>query len=359
MSVAGPDPRTSGRSERRPGPLIVGIDGLELDAATRERLMHPAVGGVILFSRNYETPDQLNRLTGQLRALRGSGEDDGARLLICVDQEGGRVQRFRAGFTPLPPLAVIGRWYDRHPDRARDLAYRHGRIMAAEVLGHGVDLSLAPVLDLGGDSEVIGDRALSADPQAVADLARYYVAGMRDAGMAACGKHFPGHGTVRADSHLTEVSDPRDLATLRERDLVPFRELAGELDLVMPAHVVYPSVDDHPAGFSERWLGDVLREQLGFAGLVVSDDLDMAGAACAGGPPEGLRRALAAGCDLALVCEPDSVPTALDALGDRVPGVDLARLYGRSRLTLDEQQLVPEFRAWKQTLTTLAEEARG
>lgn len=344
-------------SKRGAGPLIVGIDGLELDAETGERLMHPAVGGVILFSRNYETPEQLAGLTGQLRELKT--DQEGARLLICVDQEGGRVQRFRAGFTPLPPLAVIGRWYGSHPERARDLAYRHGRIMAAEVLGHGVDLSLAPVLDLGGDSEVIGDRALSRDPRAVADLARYYIAGMRDAGMAACGKHFPGHGTVRADSHLTEVSDPRDLAALAERDLVPFRELAGELDLVMPAHVIYPAVDELPAGFSERWLGDVLRDELGFAGLVVSDDLDMAGAACAGGPPEGLRRALSAGCDLALVCEPTSVPAALDAFGEDIGEVDLSRLYGRARLTLDEQQLVPEFRAWKQTLTTLAEDGRG
>ena len=335
------------------GPLIVGIDGLELDAGTRERLLHPAVGGVILFARNYESPEQLVRLTAAIRALRDP------RLLICVDQEGGRVQRFRAGFTPLPPLAVIGRWYGSHPDRARDLAYRHGRIMAAEVLGHGVDLSLAPVLDLGGDSEVIGDRALAAEPEAVADLARFYVAGMRDAGMAACGKHFPGHGSVRPDSHLTEVVDGRSLAELRARDLAPFAALAGELALVMPAHVSYPAVDACPAGFSATWIGNVLRGELGFAGQVVSDDLDMAGAASAGGPAERLHAALEAGCNLVLVCDPASVPAALDALGDTPPAADYAPLYGRARLTLDEQELVPEFRAWKTTLRNLTEETRG
>jgi beta-N-acetylhexosaminidase len=335
----------------RSGPLIVGIDGLELDEDTRERLLHPAVGGVILFSRNYESPTQLVRLCEQLRALRDP------RLLICVDQEGGRVQRFRDGFTPLPPLAVIGRWYTSHPDRARDLAYRHGRIMAAEVLGHGVDLSLAPVLDLGGDSEVIGDRALAAEPEAVADLARFYVAGMRDAGMAACGKHFPGHGSVRPDSHVTEVVDERPLAVLRSRDLAPFAALAQQLALVMPAHVCYPDVDDCPAGFSSTWIQDILRRDLGFSGQVVSDDLDMAGAASAGAPGDRLHAALEACCDLALVCSPASVPAALDALGattDR--SANYAPLYGRSLLTLEEQQQVPEFRAWKQTLKTLAEE---
>lgn len=336
------------------GPLIVGIDGLELDAETRERLAHPAVGGVILFSRNYASCDQLRALGEEIRAVKAGDH----RLLICVDQEGGRVQRFRDGFTPLPPLAVIGRWFDTHPDRARDLAYRHGRIMAAEVLGHGVDLSLAPVLDLGGDSEVIGDRAFSRDPETVADLARYYVAGMRDAGMAACGKHFPGHGSVRPDSHVTEVVDDRSLDALRASDLVPFRALAAELALIMPAHVIYPEVDPQPAGFSRTWIGKLLRDEFGFGGLVVSDDLDMAGAACAGGPPERLQHALAAGCNLALVCQPDSVPPALEALGTEVDAVDYTPLYGRARLSLDEQELVPEFRAWKQTLTTLSEEYR-
>jgi len=343
----------SASSAIRSGPLIVGIDGLELDAETRDRLLHPAVGGVILFARNYESPAQLMRMSVELRALREP------RLLICVDQEGGRVQRFRAGFTPLPPLAVIGRWYRSHPDRARDLAYRHGRIMAAEVLGHGVDLSLAPVLDLGGDSEVIGDRALAEEPEAVADLARFYVAGMRDAGMAACGKHFPGHGGVRPDSHLTEVVGERSFDELRARDLAPFQALAADLALVMPAHVCYPAVERCPAGFSKRWLDKILRGELGFSGQVVSDDLDMAGAASAGAPPERLRAALEAGCDLALVCQPASVPAALDALGDAPPLADYAPLYGRARLTLEEQELVPEFRAWKTTLKNLTEDTRG
>ena len=219
-----------------PGRLIVGFDGLDLTPETRERLLHPAVGGVILFSRNYASPDQLRALTFAIKAVREP------RLLITVDQEGGRVQRFKAGFTPLPPLAVLGRWHRTRPDRAGDLAYRHGRIMAAEVLGHGVDLSWAPVLDLDRGSRVIGDRAMADDPEAVAELAAFYVAGMRDAGMAACAKHFPGHGSVAADTHSEVVTDPRPLAALDD-DLGPFRALVNQLQAVMMAHVCYPACD--------------------------------------------------------------------------------------------------------------------
>lgn len=333
-----------------PGPLIVGFDGTELDAATIERLKHPAVGGVILFARNYAEPAQLKALCGALAELRDP------RLLITVDQEGGQVQRFREGFTRLPALGTLGRWYRSHPDRARDLAYRHGRIMAAEVLGHGLDLSWAPVLDLDRGSSVIGDRAMAESPDAVADLAGYYIAGMRDAGMAACAKHFPGHGSVVADSHHEVVTDPRPWDALVE-DMTPFARLSSKFQAVMMAHVCYTAYDERPAGFSARWIENCLRRQLGFSGLVVSDDLDMAGAATAGGLDQRLIQAFDAGCDLALVCQPASVERLLDQDFDwSGPDPDaVAGLYGRAMATLEEQKQVPEFRAWRESLQSIAE----
>ncbi|RFF28311.1 MULTISPECIES: beta-N-acetylhexosaminidase [unclassified Wenzhouxiangella] len=335
--------------ERPLGPLIVGIDGTALDQATAERLCHPAVGGVILFSRNYESPEQLRALAGEIGALRSP------RLLLAVDQEGGRVQRFREGFTPLPPLGLLGRWYASHPDRARDLAYRHGRVMAAEVLGHGVDLSFAPVLDLDRGSSVIGDRSMASEPAAVGDLAAHYIAGMKDAGMRCCGKHFPGHGSVEADSHDEVVVDRRDLDDL-EADLAPFAELAGSLDSVMMAHVCYPARDAEPAGYSRAWIVDTLRERLNFRGVVISDDLDMVGAGPAGSLAERVSKSLAAGCNAVLVCRPESVRELLDGASDWVtpePGT-LERLYGRAMASLDEQMLVPEFRSWRESLRALS-----
>lgn len=334
------------------GPLIVGFDGAELDDSARERLAHPAVGGVILFARNFESPEQLRHLTETLRALRSP------RLLVTVDQEGGRVQRLRAGFTPLPPLATLGRWHRSHPDRARDLAYRHGRVMAAEVLGHGLDLSFAPVLDLDRGSAAIGDRAMASDPAAVIDLGAHYIAGMRDAGMRCCGKHFPGHGSVEADSHDQVVVDERWSEAL-EPDIQPFAALVAQLDSVMMAHVRYPARDERPAGYSRYWVETSLRRELGFSGIVVSDDLDMAGAAPGGaGLAERVDSALAAGCDAVLVCRPQSVEALL--AGERAlswssshPGGRLERLYGRPMASLEEQLLVPEFRAWRQSLESL------
>jgi beta-N-acetylhexosaminidase len=330
------------------GPLIVGFDGTWLDEATAERLCHPAVGGVILFSRNFEQPEQIASLTRSLHELRTP------RLLVTVDQEGGRVQRFRTGLTRLPPLAVLGRWYASHPDRACDLAYRHGRVMAAELLELGVDLSWAPVLDLDRGSSVIGDRAMSADPEAVKQLASWYLAGMRDAGMAACAKHFPGHGSVEADSHHEVVVDARSRPEL-DADLAPFRELAGQVAAVMMAHVCYPAIDKGPAGFSRVWIGEVLRDQLGFAGLVVSDDLDMVGAEPAGDLAQRLDRAFDAGCDVALVCKPESAERVLTMDRDwpLPPQAAMQSLYGRPMARLDEQLLVPEFRAWRDSLNAL------
>lgn len=330
------------------GPLIIGIEGTVLDVATRERLCHPAVGGVILFSRNYENPGQLARLSEEIRALRTP------RLLIQVDQEGGRVQRFQEGFTRLPPLAVLGQWHESRPDRARDLAYRHGRVMAAEVLAHGVDQSLAPVLDLDGASCVIGDRAMSAEPETVADLGRHYLAGMRDAGMAACGKHFPGHGSVAPDTHVESAVDDRDCNAL-EADLGPFRALAHQLPAIMMAHVCYPVVDERPAGFSPVWIRTILRGELEYSGAVISDDLDMAAACACGDLRTRLKSALEAGCDLALVCRPESAAALLDEMKDSPRETDelIKKLYGKPQFTLEEQLTVPEFLAWRESLEAL------
>lgn len=336
------------------GPLIIGIDGLELDAATRDRLRHPGVGGVILFARNYRDPAQLKALTAAIRELRNP------RLLICVDQEGGRVQRLCGDFTPLPPLAALGRWYERQPARSCDMAYRHGRVMAAEVLGHGLDLSFAPVLDLAGISAVIGDRALAADPGVVTELGRHYLAGMHDAGMKACAKHFPGHGSVAADSHDSVVTDVRPFAAL-ERDLAPFAALAHELEAVMMAHVCYPAVDDRPAGFSRIWIRDILRARLGFSGIVFSDDLDMAGAGTAGNLRARFSASIEAGCDLALVSCPASAAELL-AHPD-MPACDagavIKSLYGFPAFSLDQQLTVPEYLAWRRSLAQLAKEHDG
>ena len=336
--------------------LIVGIPGPKLDDDSRRVLMHPGVVGVILFSRNYESPEQLLGLADELRALRDP------RLLLCVDQEGGRVQRFRDGFTRLPALAAIGRWHGRHPERALDLAYRHGRVMAAEVLGHGVDLSLAPVLDLHRGSRVIGDRSFGADPRSVADLAAHYLAGMRDAGMKNCGKHFPGHGSVGGDTHDETVVDDRAREDI-DIDIAPFARLADQLDAVMPAHVRFERVDARPAGFSRVWVEDILRGELGFSGTVISDDLDMAGAATGGEIGERLAWCGTAGCDLALVCDPSSAAAAVEGLEADPDAYAKARraaadLMGRASFSLSEQELVPEFRAWKRSLDKMAGDQR-
>jgi beta-N-acetylhexosaminidase len=303
---------------------LIGIDGTALDAAGRELLRRPQVGGVVLFSRNYANPQQLAHLVADIRALRTP------RLLVCVDQEGGRVQRLRQGFTLLPPLGALGRLWDSDPARAIEFAYRHARVMAAEMLSVGIDLSFAPVLDLDRGSRVIGDRAFASGPGTVVELGRAYLAGMHAAGMKATGKHFPGHGSVRPDSHTEDVVDGRDLADLEAADLVPFTRLAGELDAMMVAHVTYPSVDDRPAGYSRRWLRDYLRGRLGYRGVILSDDLGMHAAHVGGNLAARTHACLAAGCDLVLVCRSEDVEELLGRRnppgGDATPA--LASLYG-------------------------------
>lgn len=311
------------------GPVMLDIAGTALQDEERELLRHPGVGGVVLFSRNYESREQLAALCRGIHGLREP------RLLIAVDQEGGRVQRFREGFTPLPPMAALGRMHGEDPRAARTLAREMGWLMARELREVDVDLSFAPVVDLDrGVSSVIGDRGLSAEPLVVGDLALAFIGGMQQAGMAACAKHFPGHGGVAADSHLELPEDTRDWEGLMD-DLEPFRRLVDAgVAAMMTAHVRYPAVDRYPASFSLRWIREVLRERLGFQGCVVSDDLCMRGAAELGGPAERAGAAQAAGCDLLLVCNDREAATrtlaAVDPESDAaMRQVRLMALHGR------------------------------
>jgi beta-N-acetylhexosaminidase len=311
---------------------MVDLGGTELTAEDRELLRHPAVGGVILFARNFVTPAQLLELNGAIHGLREP------RLLIGADQEGGRVQRFREGFTRLPPAGRFGTLYRRDPKRARGACASVAWLMAAELQAVGVDFSFAPVLDLDrGQSRVIGDRGFGASIDEVIALASAWVEGAGRAGMASVGKHFPGHGGVEADSHCELPTDDRDWAALAMEDLVPFERLIDQgLQAVMPAHVVYPRVAPEPAGFSPVWLRDVLRGHLGFQGVIFSDDLNMAAAQACGDYVERARAALDAGCDMALIC--NNRPAAgeiLDALRDYcdpAAQLRLLRMHGRGHV---------------------------
>jgi len=311
------------------GPVMLDVAGLELTAEERERLRHPLTGGVILFARNYATPEQVERLVHDIHTVRSPP------LLVAVDHEGGRVQRFRAGFTTLPAVARFGEVWDENPKRAHRLAETAGWLMASELRAVGVDFSFAPVLDVDrGISKVIGDRAFHASPDAVADLAHAYMTGMHRAGMAATGKHFPGHGGVEADSHVAVPVDGRSYQDIYLEDIVPFeRMIAYGLEGIMPAHVIFSAVDPQPAGFSRFWLQKVLRQELGFEGVIFSDDLSMEGAKVAGGVVSRAQAALAAGCDMVLVCnDPAAAGELLDGLGphdDPAARLRLAHMHGR------------------------------
>lgn len=311
--------------------LVIGIAGTELSAQERDWLQHDAVAGVILFTRNFSTRAQVTDLSAAIRAASPRP------LLICVDQEGGRVQRFREGYSALPPLEGFGRLHARDPQSALVLAEEHAWLMASEIRASGIDLSFAPVVDLARGNRAIGDRAFDADPQVVAAFTRAYIRGMHSVGMPATLKHFPGHGTVLEDTHFDDAVDPRPLEVLREQDLVPFvAGIEAGADAVMMAHVVYTQVAPEPAGYSPRWIQQILRQEMGFRGVVFSDDIGMAAAFSAGGVKARIDLHLDAGCDVVLVCSPKLVEESLKAVqGRRLNTAALLGLIGRGGLGWD------------------------
>ena len=316
--------------------LMLDIAGQSLTAEDRQLLRHPGTGALILFSRNYDNPAQLDSLISEIRVER-------ADILIAVDQEGGRVQRFREGFTRIPPMRTLGHLYDRDADAALEASRQLGLLMAAELIPHGVDISFAPVLDLDfGASSVIGDRSFHADADVVVALVGAFLDGMRAAGMAATGKHFPGHGFVQGDSHLELPVDHRSLDEIRAQDMMPFVKLADRLAGMMLAHIVYDQVDSQPAGFSKIWLQQVLRDELGYRGLIFSDDLSMVGAAGAGCYADRAAAALDAGCDMVLVCNDRAgALEVLDYLDKRPASVVVpASIMRAQRIAVDESLLV-------------------
>jgi beta-N-acetylhexosaminidase len=295
------------------GPVMLDVSGLALDDEDRKRLGHPQVGGVILFSRNYRSPEQLKSLVDEIHAIRTP------RLVVAVDQEGGRVQRFRDGFQSLPAMASLGNLYDKDSALAIKYAETFAWLMASELLHYGVDLSFSPVLDVGSPiSGVIGDRAFHQNPDTITRLANAWIRGMKKAGMEATGKHFPGHGSVEGDSHHVMPFDRRKFIDIESHDLIPFRRvIATHLTGIMMAHVIYDQVDELPAGYSRYWIEQVLRKQFEFNGIIFSDDLSMSGAESVGGYAQRAMASLQAGCDILLVCNNhEGADEVLDALAD-------------------------------------------
>ncbi|MGZ8135731.1 MAG: beta-N-acetylhexosaminidase [Methylococcaceae bacterium] len=326
------------------GPIMLDVAGLALTQHEKDIINHPNTGAVILFSRNYQNPEQVAELINSIRAARNGA------ILIAVDQEGGRVQRFQNGFTRLPPASCYA--------QAPELAESAGWLMAAELLAVGVDFSFAPVLDIDcGVSEIIGNRSFSTKQELATRLASDFRKGMNQAGMAATGKHFPGHGAVALDSHLTLPVDERDLDSIRAKDLLPFKKLIDEgLEGIMPAHVLYPTIDANPAGFSPFWIQQILRQELNFNGTVFSDDLSMEGAASVGDFPERARLAQQAGCDMILVCNnPAAAERVLEALPvtqDAIRERRLQQMQGQSQMNR-EQLLSTE--KWRQISNLITE----
>lgn len=327
------------------GPVMIDIEGLTLSQSEQEKINHPNTGAVILFSRNYNAPQQIAKL---IKSIRDARKGD---ILIAVDQEGGRVQRFQTGFTRLPAAAT----FVQQPD----LAESAGWLMAAELLAVGVDFSFAPVLDIDcGVSDIIGNRSFSQDHQLATVLASNFRNGMNSAGMAATGKHFPGHGAVALDSHLTLPVDTRSLQTIREKDLVPFKQLIAEgLEAIMPAHVVYPQIDTLPAGFSARWL-ELLRTELNFDGAIFSDDLSMEGATSMGDFSQRAKLALQAGCDMVLVC---NNPTAAEEVLQSLPITQnkfrerrLKAMQGKPSLSRDQLMQTDKWQQLSKQIDTLS-----
>lgn len=333
------------------GPVMLDIEGTELNAEDREILAHPLVGGVILFTRNYHDPRQLADLVREIRSIKNPG------LLISVDQEGGKVQRFVEHFVKLPPMQVFGDLYESDPQLAKRLIANAAKIMAQELLACGIDISFAPVLDLKTEhSAIIGNykRGIHSDPMVISELGSIYIDAMNQAGMKATGKHFPGHGTVAGDTHTHILRDNRTLAEIEASDLIPFENLMAKLSGIMVAHVVYEEIDPQPAGFSKFWVTDYLRKKLNFSGLIFTDALDMKGAETKYLFSERVDAALEAGCDMALVCNNRKAAIeVLDNLAVEIHPLLAQRINGmRGKFGLEWKMLhaMPEWRMMVESL---------
>ncbi len=328
------------------GPVMLDIAGVALTDTEREVLLHPNCGGIIFFARNFESKEQIQRLAESIRELRSP------TLLTAVDQEGGRVQRFRDGYVTLPPVRKLGELYDQNPEQALVAARDVARVMASEIRDVGIDFSFAPVLDVASvESDVIGNRSFHTDADVVSVLAGAFIDGMHDAGMAAVGKHFPGHGGVAADSHLETPVDVRDYASICDNDLAPYRALTGQLAGIMTAHVLFKNITAELPTYSEYWLKQILRGEVGFNGVIFSDDLTMQGAAGIGSPVERAQQALSAGCDMVLVCnDSDAASNVVESLTiDSKPANQnrLLAMSGKSSPSPIDETL------WAQSLKTI------
>ena len=334
------------------GPIILDLNGLELSPEEREILKHPQIGGIIFFARNYESPEQLRQLILQVR------NSSKQRLLLTVDQEGGRVQRFLSGFTQLPALGKLGQLYEKNPSQAIQLAELHGWLMASELLALGIDLSFAPLLDLdNGHNQVIGTRAFHGNPSIVTTLGRSIIQGINHAGLCTVGKHFPGHGAVTTDTHTHLSVDTRDYKTIENNDLIPFAQLSPYLDGIMASHIVYSEVDPLPCGFSSYWLQTILRKKLNFSGAIFTDDLSMQAVKTLGNSTERVQLALQAGCDGILVCNNrEDAISALDYLESSAPSNKtkekrLQKLFPRRTL---EPALLRQSTTWHDAVNQLS-----
>jgi len=332
--------------------VMVDVAGVELTQEDKEFLKHPNVGGVIIFARNFENARQLQALVKQIRLCKSD-------LLIAVDQEGGRVQRLDKEFSKLPPLAAIGKIYDKNVERGLTVAYNLGWLMATEVLSIGIDFSFAPILDVQNEiSRIIGDRAFHSNPNAIAKIAEFYIKGMENAGMKATGKHYPGHGSIAPDSHVEIPEDNRSITQISELDLLPFKLLVEKgLTALMPAHIIYTQVDSLPACFSKVWLQQLLRGELNFKGVIFSDDLCMHGASIMGSHLDRAKAALSAGCDMVLVCNDRAAATSVvEGLGDvtdKEVSIRLSSMRGRRYMTFSELETSPRWQATKEMLNSV------
>lgn len=334
------------------GPIMLDVLGTSLTAEDKELLQHPLVGGLILFTRNYESPEQIAQLTADIRRAANKP------IIIAVDHEGGRVQRFRDGFSLIPAMGKIWNFADKNVIKAQALAKQSAILMALEVQAVGIDISFAPILDIDDISAVIGDRAFHKNPEVVCQLASAFVDGLHLVGMKATGKHFPGHGSVEADSHIDLPIDLRSRDEIFSLDMLPFKTLINnnKVDALMPAHVIFPDIDSEAVGFSPYWLKDVLRDELGFKGVIFSDDLSMEGAACVGGYVERAEAAQQAGCDMLLLCNNrDGCIDVIDNANITIEEKSNQRLLALLKNSTSGLNELKENPNWQHALKVLAE----